>query len=138
MLWKFLAGAGLLAFAGFLVIIHGNSRAHEGALQERSKWQAEQLAHATASADTRVADAQRVTAAVADYADRAAALQPIILRSHDTVTTYAQTPAGAAHCLSADRVLGLDAYDRALFPATAPAASAAPGQVHPDAGAPPG
>ncbi|CAN5367087.1 hypothetical protein BH10PSE14_BH10PSE14_04190 [soil metagenome] len=138
MLWKLLAGASALALAAFLVVIYGNARAHGGALEERGKWQAEQLVAANRNADTRVADAQRVTAAVADYADRAAALQPIILRSHDMVTTYAQTPAGTARCLSPDRVLGLDAYDHALFPAAAPTAEAAAGQVHPDAGTPPG
>lgn len=43
----------------------------------------------------------------ADMANR----QPIILHSKDTVTRYAQTPAGKSACLDANRVRGIDGFD---------------------------
>jgi len=137
MLWKLLAGAGALALAAFLVIMYGNSRAHGGELEERGKWQAAQLVAEKTNGDQRVANEQRVTAAVAGWAQRFADRQPIILRSHDTVTAYAQTPAGAALCLAPERVYGIDALDRALFPAGTPAGAGAAAVPAP-AGAPPG
>ncbi len=65
---------------------------------------------------------RRMTSALGTYADRLAARGPIILHSTDTVRTYAQTDAGRARCLGADRVRGIDALDAALFPAPAEAA----------------
>lgn len=53
--------------------------------------------------------------ALTTFADRLADREPIILRSTDTVRTYAQTTAGRAACLPADRVRGIDALDAELF-----------------------
>ncbi len=76
------------------------------------------------------------TTALATFADRLANREPIILRSTDTVRTYAQTAAGRAACLNADRVLGIDALDAELF--TSDPASAGRGEeaLHSDANAP--
>ena len=93
---------------------------------------AEQKQH---SAEQRGAEQARVASASDAYAARTAALQPIIVRSTDTVRTYAETPAGRASCLGADRVRGLDELDASLAAGTA-AGSAEP--VPGDAGASPG
>jgi hypothetical protein len=53
-----------------------------------------------------------------------AALQPIVVRSTDTVTRYADIPAGHALCLAPDRVSRLDQLDRELFPPIAAGAGA--------------
>lgn len=45
------------------------------------------------------------------YATDLANRQPIILHSKDTVTRYAQTPAGKSACLDANRVRGIDGFD---------------------------
>lgn len=66
------------------------------------------------AARTETAHVQRVAAAAASYADQAAARDPIIIRSTDTVRTYAQTDAGRARCLGPDRVRGI-AEDRAAL-----------------------
>lgn len=86
--------------------------------------------------DARVlaANADRVSKAVETYATRTAALQPLIVRSTDTVRTYAETPAGRAACLDADRVRGLDELDASL---ANPTAAAGDDPVPTDAGAPP-
>lgn len=82
---------------------------------ERSAWSAE-IDRATKQ---RVIDearwAQASASAALTYADRLAAREPIILRSTNTVREYAQTDAGRARCLGADRVRGIDALDAALF-----------------------
>ena len=71
----------------------------------------------------------RLATAADGYAQRTAALQPIILHSKDTVTTYAQTPAGRVSCLGADRVHGIDDLDATLF--TPAAAAGSVGAVQP-------
>ena len=84
---------------------------------ERAAWTAE-IANAEqlrAAAEKRFAVQQ--TTALTTFADRLANREPIILRSTDTVRTYAQTDAGRAACLPADRVRGIDALDAELFAA---------------------
>ena len=85
------------------------------------------------AAEQDAADQARVAKAADDYAARAAALQPIIVRSRNTVRTYAETPAGRAPCLAADRVRGIDDLDAAIAAAAQPGAAA----VRADAGVPP-
>lgn len=82
---------------------------------ERTAWSAEidRAARAKAEAEARWS-AQSASAALA-FADRFAEREPIIVKSTETVRTYAQTPAGRAVCLSADRLRGIDALDAALF-----------------------
>lgn len=55
------------------------------------------------------------------YAKALADREPLIIRSTDTVRTYAQTAAGSAICSAPDRVSGIDALDASLWP-VAPAA----------------
>lgn len=62
--------------------------------------------------------AQDGKAAAETYAKALADRQPIILRSTNEVTKYAQTPAGRAPCAAPDRVQGIDALDASLFPQT--------------------
>lgn len=125
---RVLAGAGALALALALAWLYGAARHDTGELAERVKWKDVVAAKERELAALRIGNEQRVTAAVASFADKMTALQPVIVRSTDTVTKYAQTPAGAVECLSADRVHGIDADAAALglFPAPA-----APGGVNP-------
>lgn len=98
---------------------------HQVMLAQQEQHSAEQLG----------AEQARVASASDAYAARIAALQPIIVRSTDTVRTYAETPSGHASCLGADRVRGLDELDASVAAgATASSAEPVPG----DAGASPG
>lgn len=104
--------------------------------QERAAW-----TQALRDADVRKVTAERnyalrLSAAADSYATRLASIDPIIVRSTDTVRTYAQTDAGRARCLDADRVRGIDALDRDLAAATG-AASRSADPVPADAGAAP-
>jgi len=92
---------------------------------------AEQLRTA---AETRFAVQQ--TTALTTFADRLANREPIILRSTDTVRTYAQTAAGRAACLPADRVRGIDGLDAELFAGDPPSAGRGEEALHGDADAP--
>ncbi len=76
------------------------------------------------------------TTALTTFADRLANREPIILRSTDTVRTYAQTAAGRAACLPADRVRGIDALDAELFASDPPSASRGEEALHGNADAP--
>jgi hypothetical protein len=82
---------------------------------ERAAWTAEiaKAEQLRAAAEKRFAVQQ--TTALTTFADRLASREPLILRSTDTVRTYAQTDAGRATCLPADRVRGIDALDAELF-----------------------
>ncbi|WOF43757.1 hypothetical protein KNJ79_01985 [Sphingopyxis indica] len=114
MLGRVLAGTGALALVLALAWLFGEARYDAGANAEEAKWQAVIADKEREIADLRVSAEQRVTQAVNSYADRIAAIEPVIVRSTDTVTKYAQTSAGSAECLSADRVLGIDADAAAL------------------------
>lgn len=57
--------------------------------------------------------------AAESYANKIAARQPLLVKSTDTVREYAQTAAGRAPCATPDRVQGIDALDRSLFPGNA-------------------
>ncbi|WP_342657146.1 hypothetical protein NPJ82_09330 [Sphingomonas sp. NY01] len=81
---------------------------------ERTAWTAEIERAERQRADIERQHADRITQATATYADRLASRQPIIIRSTDTVRTYAQTDAGRARCLGPDRVRGI-AEDRAAL-----------------------
>lgn len=82
--------------------------------------------------------ATQQASALTTYADRLAGREPIILRSTDTVRTYAQTDAGRAGCLGADRVRGIDALDADLFSAPSGGAGSGDAAVPADASAPAG
>jgi len=88
----------------------------------------------TEAAEQQAAWANDQANAAANYADRLAKREPIIIRSHDTVTQYAQTPAGRAPCLAGERVHGIDELDSQL---TATAATSGAGALHDTKGTPP-
>ena len=89
---------------------------------ERDAWSAEIDRAKKQRAIDEARWAQASASAALTYADRLAAREPIILRSTNPVREYAQTDAGRARCLGADRVRGIDALDAALFPASSGAA----------------
>jgi hypothetical protein len=103
---------------------------------ERAAWTAEiaKAEQLRAAAEKRFAVQQ--TTALTTFADRLANREPIILRSTDTVRTYAQTDAGRAACLPADRVRGIDALDVELFAGDAASPDGGSEAVHGNAGAP--
>ena len=103
---------------------------------ERAAWSAEiaKAEQLRTAAETRFAVQQ--TTALTTFADRLANREPIILRSTDTVRTYAQTAAGRAACLPADRVRGIDALDAELFAGDPPSAGRGEEALHGDADAP--
>ena len=93
---------------------------------ERSAWTSEIERAERQRADIERQHADRIAEATAIYADHLASRQPIIIRSTDTVRTYAQTDAGRARCLGFDRVRGI-AEDRAALhpeePGTTPSSA---------------
>jgi hypothetical protein len=103
---------------------------------ERAAWTAEiaKAEQLRAAAEKRFAVQQ--TTALTTFADRLANREPIILRSTDTVRTYAQTDAGRAACLPADRVRGIDALDVELFAGDAASPDGGGEGVHSNASAP--
>ncbi|MBD8677916.1 hypothetical protein [Sphingomonas sp. CFBP 13720] len=78
---------------------------------------------AKAAAEVRYASA--LADAADQYAARLTARDPIILKSTDTVTRYAQTDAGRARCRGADRVRAIDELDAELAEPPATASSGA-------------
>jgi hypothetical protein len=103
---------------------------------ERAAWSAEiaKAEQLRAAAETRFAVQQNT--ALTTFAERLANREPIILRSTDTVRTYAQTAAGRTACLPADRVRGIDALDAELFAGAPPSAGRGEEALHGNADAP--
>jgi len=103
---------------------------------ERAAWTAEIAKAEQLRTAAEKQFAVRRTAALTTFADRLANREPIILRSTDTVRTYAQTDAGRAACLPADRVRGIDALDAELFAGDPASASGGDEAMHGNAGTP--
>jgi hypothetical protein len=103
---------------------------------ERAAWTAEIAKAEQLRSDAEKRFAVQQSTALTTFADRLANREPIILRSTDTVRTYAQTAAGRAACLPADRVRGIDALDAELFAGDPPSASRGEEALHGDADAP--
>lgn len=131
--WKLIVGGVALAALGLALLLAKADARHWRKQADGYRLQIE-VARREA-ADAAAANATRAAEATDAFAARAAALQPLIVRSTDTVRTYAETPAGRAACLDADRVRGLDALDASLRSAAPAGGGANP--VLPDAGAPP-
>lgn len=119
--WRSILPIGAIALLGLGLIL-----AKMDATHWRKKYdnqvKLEQLAEATRFAVKAQDEAQFAKAladATNDYATRLADRQPLIIRSKDTVTQYAQTPDGKLPCLAADRVRAIEDYDRALGDSTA-------------------
>ena len=120
-----IAGGAVMALLAFLVVIYGNSREHGGKLEERLKWNA-----AVAERDAKIAklnleNANAPRIAAENYAKRIERFEPIIVRSTETVTRFAQTPAGRVLCLDSERVRGIEETASLLgFPAPTATGSA--------------
>lgn len=105
--------------AGVLALLLQSTRAELATTRLEAKVD---VAHAERDlAQKEAAGATRMAQAADAYAVRTASVQPLIVRSTDTVTRYAETPAGRAVCAAPDRVHGIDQLDADLF---APAAAA--------------
>jgi hypothetical protein len=103
------AASALIVAAGWA---YGRSQYHAGQL-------AAQLVDDQAGRKQDAVNDKRVIDAVTGYADRAAALKPIIVQSHDSEKIYAQSPAGNVLCRSPERVRDIDALEANLAPARA-------------------
>jgi len=103
---------------------------------ERAAWSAEIAKAEQLRSDAKKLFAVQQTTALTTFADRLANREPIILRSTDTVRTYAQTAASRAACLPADRVRGIDALDAELFAGDPPSAGRGEEALHGNADAP--
>jgi hypothetical protein len=132
--WRWVPMIGLLAG---LLITRATLADRTATLKaERAAWSAEIAKAEQLRSDAEKRFAVQQTTALTTFADRLANREPIILRSTDTVRTYAQTAAGRAACLPADRVLGIDALDAELFAGDPASASRGEEAVHGNAGAP--
>ncbi len=105
----------IAALAGMLLITRAQ---RDGARQSLKTEQAGRKADHD-RAERQRADQERgfalaIVDAVERQAARSTAREPIIIHSTNTVREYAQTDAGRARCLGADRVRGLDTYLSAL------------------------
>lgn len=125
---KLLAGAGILALAGFFGWMHGNARYREGIAVQKVADAADTVKAEQRIADIRVAAEQRVTSAAGVYADKWAAREPLVVTNTKEVDNYAQTAAGRVLCRDPERVQYIDALDLSLFPAGS-AASATGGSA---------
>lgn len=122
--WKLAVIAGLVAL--FLVTRAERNGARQALTTEKAERKADHDRAERQRADQERGFALTIVDAVERQAARTAAREPIIVHSTNTVREYAQTDAGRAHCLGADRVRGLDAFLSALTSADpAPAESRA-------------
>jgi len=132
--WRWVPIIGLLAG---LLITRATLADRTATLKvERAAWTAEIAKAEQLRSDAEKRFAVQQTMALTTFADRLANREPIILRSTDTVRTYAQTAAGRAACLPADRVRGIDALDAELFAGDPASASRGEEALHGDADAP--
>ena len=134
--WRLIAeGVGLTVLTLALMLARGEERHwHKAADACALARKMEALASEKAASDA-TAKAQAALASASDaYAARTAVLATRHRQSDQEVIRYAETPAGAAACLGADRVRAIDAADASLD-APAPANISADA-VHADAGAP--
>lgn len=90
-----------------------------------------------AKAAAELANANRLIAAGDAYAVRLASLDPIILKSTNTVREYAKTDAGRVECRGADRVRAIDALDAELADDPQPSVGGV-GRLRTDGAAPAG
>lgn len=109
--WLKIGGVALIALA---VWQYGNGRYDAGEDAEREKWEKVVRQRESEIAQLRLTYARREADASNTYAAKLESIEPIIIRSTDTVTRYAQTPAGSALCLPAERVFDIDATAAAL------------------------
>jgi len=133
---RILIGAGAIALALFLAWMYGNARYDAGKLAERDKWHVASIAAEHQRGEERIADYARGVAAIGHYTDQVGSLAASALKSQIIVRDYAQTAAGRVQCLSADRVLGIDADAAGLGFFTPAAAIGSDATLHADADRP--
>ncbi|CAN5445886.1 hypothetical protein BH09PSE4_BH09PSE4_19000 [soil metagenome] len=128
-----LSGVLAIAAAGFAIATFAT----------RARLANVRLEHRTELAETKAADAlaqaknaQRVTNALDGFVARTAAIGPLLNQSRSEMNDYAQTDAGRAPGLNAERVRGIEGLDATLFPPGS--AESRAGSVRADAGAPSG
>ena len=126
--WKLAAIAGLIAL--FLVTRGQRDGARQALTTEKAEREADRDRAERQRAEQERGFALTIVAAVERQAARTAAREPIIVHSTNTVREYAQTDAGRAHCLGADRVRGLDTFLFALADADPAPASGRAEAVH--------
>ncbi len=110
--WKLALIAGLVAL--FLVTRAERNGARQALTTEKAERKTDHDRAERQRAEQERGFALTIVAAVERQAARTAAREPIIVHSTNTVREYAQTDAGRAHCLGADRVRGLDTFLSAL------------------------
>lgn len=142
---KLLAALAIVAIVGTaglvcdrIVIAYGNARYAAGKADAQLAAVPGILAANEGAAKSAIDARDRVILAASAYADRAAALKPIILTNRETEVRYAESAAGKLDCRDAERVQAVDVLDATLFP---PAAASDPGSgarpVQADSAAPP-
>lgn len=135
-LWKI--GGVLLAgvAAYFLVTMYGSARYEAGKQSQRAEHSL-QLAKANQNALVQFkAGLDLRQAAEVRYVETVRQLPPVTHTVIERSTEYAQTPAGSAMCLDADRVLWLDETRARLFPAGTASPGGASGALPADASGP--
>jgi len=116
--WKWLLGAAASVALTIALLFARADAAHWHKIADN---QALLIAKAKQeAAEQAEANAKRLADATADYAAKLGSIQPIIVRSTDTVREYAKTDAGRAPCLAAVRASGVQQDRQALFPASTP------------------
>lgn len=115
--WKLL-GWGVTAL-GLGIALWAQSEATDRQRARADKAEVQIAAMEVSAAKQEAAAARRVAEATDRYVERTTVLQPIIEQSKASVRDYAQTDAGRACGLDADRVRGIKDLDRALEAATA-------------------
>lgn len=120
--------------AGLFLIARGQRDAAQQALSnEQTERKADRNRADAQRAEQERGFAQRQASATSTFIEKLAAREPIIVHSTNTVREYAQTNAGRARCLGADRVRGLDAYLSSLAGADPAPASGRAETVRTDA-----
>lgn len=115
MWFRIVAGAGALALAAFLIWIYGNARENTGELSERVKWQTASAVSARRIADLELQLATRVNEAQSAHIERTIRMEPVIVRSTNTIREIRNDPALAVRCIDPERVRGIEADAAALF-----------------------
>lgn len=115
-----IATGAVLALVAFLVWTYGNSREHAGKLEERIEWRDEIAERDRTIARLNLENAHARTVAAERYADKLASFEPVIVHNTETITRFAETPAGRVVCLDGERVRGIEGTAAALgFPVAA-------------------
>lgn len=118
MWWRLLGGGAVLGLIGFLVWIYGNSKFNAGELAERDRWKDAAIKHEQQIARIERGWYDRLSAAQTHYSERIETVRPFLVTNKETVTRYAETPAGRMLCLVPERVLGIEQTRTGLFPQT--------------------